>query len=40
MAAIVGAIATVVALVLVFLRRMLRGGEPGTVDQKAAEERR
>lgn len=37
MAAIVGAIATVLALVLLFLRRMLRWGEPGTADEEFSE---
>ncbi|MGH2381580.1 MAG: hypothetical protein ACRDG7_10225 [Candidatus Limnocylindria bacterium] len=40
MAAIVGAVATVLALVLLFLRRTLRWGELGTVEDEPVEERR
>lgn len=39
MAAILGAIGTVIALILLFLRRALRGGEPGTAEQEQVEER-
>lgn len=34
MGAIIGAIGVVAAFVALLLRRMLRGGEPGTVEQE------
>ena len=40
MAAIVGAIATVGALVVLVLRRLLRWGEPGTVEEESGERQR
>ena len=40
MAAIVGAIAAVGALIVLLLRRLFRWGEPGTVDEESGEHRR
>lgn len=40
MAAIVGAIATVLALILLLLRRLFRWGEPETVEDEPVEGRR
>lgn len=39
MAAILGAIGTVLALILLLVRRALRAGEPGTAEQERGEER-
>jgi hypothetical protein len=39
MAAIVGAIATLVGLILLFVRRMTRAGEPGTAEEQPIEQR-
>jgi hypothetical protein len=39
MAAIVGAVAAIGAFVALLLRRAFRGGEPGTAEDEAVEDR-